>query len=168
MDDEYYSTINPQVKLIVPESSVNYDKKTEDAVEWTLNDSSYFIRMNNFLSFRQNIFVSQSSIYFEDKWSLNEIRAEERERSFYELEASNFWAESGSSTLFSTIYFRASLKKRLYSLDPYKVMALLGDIGGFTELLALFGFALTTRLVHYQFARDVMSSTYHVQHYNDN
>ena len=78
MDDEYYATVNSQVKLIVAESSVNYEKNTEDAVEWTLNDSSYFIRMNNFLSVRQNIFVSQSNIYFEDKWSLNEIRAEER------------------------------------------------------------------------------------------
>ena len=47
-------------------------------------------------------------------------------------------------------------------------MALLGDIGGFTEVLYLIGFALTTSVVRYQFSRDLMSSTYQVQHYNDN
>ena len=81
---------------------------------------------------------------------------------FFELEAGGFWLDQPSSTVVSTLFFRSSLKKRVYSLDPYKIMALLGDIGGFTELLGLLGLALTSNLVQYQFARDLMSSTYHV------
>ena len=101
------------------------------------------------MQFRQNVFVSQSSIYFEEKWNFNEINADEKQIKFFELEAGGFWLEQPSSTVLSTLYFRSSLKKRVYSLDPYKIMALLGDIGGFTELLGLFGLALTSHLVHY-------------------
>ena len=46
-DQAYLDANDPQLRLIIPESSINYDKETEDAVEWTLNDSSYFIRLSS-------------------------------------------------------------------------------------------------------------------------
>ena len=106
------------------------------------------------------MYISQSKVYFENKWNLNEIRSQEKERLFYEFELGNFWLEPANNEEISALYFRSNLKNRVYSRDPYKVMALLGDIGGFTEVLYLIGFALTTSVVRYQFSRDLMSSTY--------
>lgn len=93
--------------------------------------------------------MAQSGVYFEDKWALHEINSEEKEKKFFELELGNFWLDMANSQEYASLYFRSSLKNRIYSRDPYKVMSLLGDIGGFTELLYLIGFALTTQVVHY-------------------
>ena len=91
---------------------------------------------------KQNYFVSQSGIYFEDKWSWHEIDREEKK--FYELQQGSSWSEPVSESKFSSVFFRASLKRNIYSSDPYKFLNMLGDIGGYSELLAIVGVALTS------------------------
>ncbi len=54
------------------------------------------------------------------------------------------------------------MKKHIYSLDPYKILSLLGDIGGFLELVRAVGYALTFYFVQHSFFKDVMSSAYQI------
>ena len=60
----------------MPEASINYEKETHDAVEWTLNDSQFFLRLDPTRRYKQNIFVSASEVYFENKWSFHEINSD--------------------------------------------------------------------------------------------
>ena len=105
-DDGYFGPSNPYLRLIIPESSINYEEGMEDALEWTLNDSSYFIRLSPEQRYKQNLFVSQSGIYFESKWSFHEI--DRKEKKFYELQEGSYWSEKESSSKYSSIFFRSS------------------------------------------------------------
>ena len=68
----------------------------------------------------------------------------------------------------STLIFRSSLKRQVYSSDPYKILNLLGDIGGYLELIMALGFAMAHYFVQHEYLREIMSSAYQVQRYNDN
>ena len=135
------------LKIVVPEASINYEKETHDAVDWQLNDSQFFLRLDPTRRYKQNIFVSKSEVYFENKWSFHEINSVARE--FHELHEGSIWTESPSSTKLNSIFFRASLKKHIYSSDPYKFLSLLGDIGGYLELIMAFGILMTYYFVQH-------------------
>ena len=79
---DYFKTQKSHVQLLLPEATVNYDKTTEDAVEWTLNTHKYIIRYEEVKRYKQNVYISQSRVYFENKWNLNEIGSHEKEKLF--------------------------------------------------------------------------------------
>ena len=64
------------------------------------------------------------------------------------------------------MYFRAASKKNLYSLDPYKILDLLGDLGGLLEYVRAFGMILTASMVKKAFDISLLRETYQVQGYN--
>ena len=70
--EEIYS--QKSLRLYLPESSVNYESRdTKRAVEWSLHN--FFILQLELASTRkQDIFISKSEIYFENKWSPVEIQ----------------------------------------------------------------------------------------------
>ena len=57
----------------MPESSINYEsQRTEKALEWTIVD--FPVLQFDFNRVRkQNIFISRSNVYFENKWSSFEL-----------------------------------------------------------------------------------------------
>ena len=90
--------------------------------------------------------MSQSEIYFESKWALYELSQEGIQ--FAEFTGGSNWVEhikvdaEGDASL-SDIYFRVGSKKHVYSLEPYKVLDLLGDLGGLLDIMLAFGTVLT-------------------------
>ena len=54
----------------------------------------------------------------------------------------------------------------MYSLDPYKILDLLGDLGGLLELGKVFGMIFTASIVKKTFDISLLSDTYQVQGYN--
>ena len=62
----------------------------------------------------QDIFVSQSKVYFENKWSLVEVGSPGK--SFAEFQAGNSRIESTEHSeterIYSSMYFKAASKKR--------------------------------------------------------
>ena len=68
----------------------------------------------------------------------------------------------------SSIYFRADHKNHFYSLEPYKISDLLGDLGGYQEIIFAVGVVLTVLIVENKFESDLMKDAYQVQAYNKN
>ena len=60
----------------------------------------------------------------------------------------------------STVYFRASSKMNVYSLDPYKILDLLGDLGGLLDLVKAIGWILTVSVVKKAFDISLFSDAY--------
>ena len=58
------------------------------------------------------------------------------------MKAGTVWTEAAIDNKMSTLIFRSSLKRQVYSSDPYKILNLLGDIGGYLELIMALGFAM--------------------------
>ena len=120
---------------------------------------------------KQDVFVSESEIYFESKWSPVEIYSQGVP--FFEFEAGSTWTETpntnrgSSSSSFSDIYFRAASKRRVYSLDPYKILDLLGDMGGLLDIVLAFGVLVTLKVVKRAFDRSLLSDAYQVQGYTE-
>ena len=81
---------------------------------------------------------------------------------FEELEIPN----SDGEITYSDVYFRVASKKNLYSLDPYKILDLLGDLGGLLEYVRAFGMILTASMVKKAFDISLLRDTYQVQGYN--
>lgn len=119
----------------------------------------------------QNIFLSQSSIIFQSKWSTEEINTNGLH--FIEFTAGQEIHSVESETplhnnfqdSYSDLYFRASSKRRIYNLDPYKILALLSDMGGLLDIITSFGTLLTLSIVRNAFDRSLLSDTYQVQEY---
>ena len=63
---------------------------------------------------------------------------------------------------YSDVYFRVASKRRIYSLDPYKILDLLGDMGGLLDILHVFGILLTLSIVKEAFNRSLLSEAYQV------
>ena len=57
----------------MPESTVNYELDTEEAVTWTAK-STLALMMDPLSRKNEDIFLSQSEIYFENPWALWEIK----------------------------------------------------------------------------------------------
>ena len=66
------------------------------------------------------------------------------------------------------MYFRAASKHRVYSLDPYKILDLLGDMGGILEIGMALGLVMTFAYVKNSYERSILTDTYQVQRYNEN
>ena len=54
----------------------------------------------------------------------------------------------------------------VYSLDPYKILDLLGDLGGLLDLVQAIGWILTASVVKKAFDISLLSDAYQVQGYN--
>ena len=155
----------------MPEPTVNFDKSEhKDAVDYALN-SNYAMLVDT-MSFRsaQDIFLSKSEIYFEDKWSTEEINA--IGNNFIEIFTGLKWLKDlpdpneDGETIYSDVYFRAASKRNLYSLDPYKILDLLGDLGGLLDFVRVVGWILTASVVKKAFDISLLSDAYQVQGYN--
>ena len=70
--------------------------------------------------------------------------------------------------VYSTMYFRTAPTKRVYSKDPYKVLNLLGDMGGLLDIIFAFGVLITIGYVKRAFARSLLGDAYQVQRYSEN
>ena len=70
--------------------------------------------------------------------------------------------------VYSTMYFRTAPTKRVYSKDPYKVLNLLGDMGGLLDIIMAFGVLITIGYVKRAFARSLLGDAYQVQSYTEN
>ena len=156
--------------MYLPESSVNYDKhNTHEALEWSLHN--FFVLQLEPTSHRkQDLFVSESEIYFESKWSPVEIYS--NGVPFVEFTAGSAWTEIPTVNVdgdvsFSDFYLRAASKKRVYSLDPYKILDLLGDMGGLLDIVLAFGVLVTLNVVKRAFDRSLLSDAYQVQGYTE-
>ena len=157
------------LRVYLPESSINYDTHvTESALEWSLHNF-YILQLEPNQKRKQDIFISQSEIYFEEKWSVMEI--ESKGVRFFEFEASSpsfqsykYASEVGS---YSNIYFRVASKRHIYSLDPYKILDLLGDMGGLLDIVNAFGILITVSIVNEAFNRSLLSDAYQVQGYTE-
>ena len=57
---------------------------------------------------------------------------------------------------------------RIYSLDPYKILDLVGDLGGLLEIGLAVGLLMTFSFVKDSYERSIMGDTYQVQKYNEN
>ena len=68
---------------------------------------------------------------------------------------------------YSAVYFRVASKRRIYSLDPYKILDLLGDMGGLLDIIHAFGILLTSSVVKEAFNRSLLSEAYQVQGYTE-
>ena len=56
-------------------------------------------------------------------------------------------------------------KRRAYSLNPYNILDLLGDIGGLLDIVMAFGMLLTVSEVEKAFKRTLLRDVYQVQDY---
>ena len=53
-------------------------------------------------------------------------------------------------------------------MDPYKILNLLGDMGGLLDIIMAFGVLITISFVKRAFARSLLSDAYQVQSYSEN
>ena len=137
--------------MYLPFASINYgyDRTTDNTLEWGI-DSHNSMQIDRFKSQKQDIFVSQSDVYFENKWSL--VETDRPSIPFPEYSASSPMIESikqgdKDKTIYSSMYFRAASLKRQYSMEPYKILTLLGDMGGLLDIIMAFGVMITITLV---------------------
>ena len=93
---------------------------------------------------KQDIYLSKSSIDFEDR--MNPVRLKhEAGREFIEFTAGNHWTEEmyDRTQALASVFFRVASKRRAYSLNPYNILDLLGDMGGLLDIVMAFGMLLT-------------------------
>ena len=101
--------------------------------------------------------MSQSEVYFENKWSVVEIG--EPGHQFVEFTHGTPRVENMEGK-YSSIYFRMASKRRVYSLEPYKILDLLGDMGGLLDIIFAFGVLITIGYVKRAFARSLLGDAY--------
>lgn len=161
------SEITPKlIRIYLPEPSINYDEKDHNnALSFALN-GFYALQLDSNIRRKQDIFVSQSEIYFESKWALVEL--EQDGKQFVEFTGGSSWIENvkfdaDGDASYSDIYFRVASKKRVYSLEPYKILDLLGDLGGLLDIMFAFGTILTMWVAKRAFDRSLLSDAYQVQ-----
>ena len=166
--DKYAVKNQKSLRIYMPESSISYQgTETEHALKWTLIDYPV-LQIDQNMARKQNIYISKSNVYFENKWSLVELNS--LGDSFAEITPGQSWIEpfDVENPIFSTVYFRSNSKMRVYSLEPYKVLDLMGDMGGLLEIGLACGLLLTFFYVKEAFERSIMGDTYQVQKYSDN
>ena len=78
-----------------------------------------------------------------------------------------FSSSSEGPETYSNVYFRVASKRRIYSLDPYKILDLLGDMGGLLDIINAFGVLITVSIVKNAFNRSLLGDAYQVQGYTD-
>lgn len=78
------------------------------------------------------------------------------------MSAADMEREEGS---YSNLYLRAAIKRRIHSKDPYKILDLLGDMGGLLDIVNAFGIIITTQIVKEAFNRSLLNDAYQVQGY---
>ena len=116
--------------------------------------------------------MSKSEVYFEDKWAVFEDGS--AGRYFVEFEAATPIVqtlepvEPGEAKVYSKVFFRAASKRRVYELDKYKVLSLLGDLGGLLDIIMAIGVLITIGYVKKQFSRSLLGDAYQVQSYSQN
>ena len=114
--------------------------------------------------------MSKSEVYFEDKWAVFEDGS--AGRYFVEFEAATPIVKSlepvepGEIKIYSKAFFRAASKRRVYELDQYKVLSLLGDLGGLLDIIMAIGVLITIGYVKRQFSRSLLGDAYQVQSYS--
>ena len=70
--------------------------------------------------------------------------------------------------VYSAVYFRAASTRRVYSMEPYKILTLLGDLGGLLDIIMAFGVVITISYVKRAFSRSLLGDAYQVQSYAEN
>ena len=113
--------------------------------------------------------MSKSEIYFENLFSPEEIdpvgdyfiEIFEGLKWYEDLPTSNK-KQGGGEVSYADVYFRVASKTQMYSLDPYKILDLLGDLGGLLELFKAFGMIFTASIVKKAFDISLLSDTYQV------
>lgn len=58
------------------------------------------------------------------------------------------------------MYFRAGAKYRIYSLSPYNILGLLGDMGGLLDIVFILGAIITLVFVKDAYESSLLSETY--------
>ena len=112
------------------------------------------------------MYISQSTIEKEDKWSLQSVTP--REETFFEIDSQSLpWEEDFDveNPKFASIFFRVATKKRSNTKEPYLILDLLGDMGGLLDITMAFGTLVTFSYVKSSFNRSLLSNTYQVQEY---
>ena len=92
---------------------------------------------------------------------------------FLEYRAGSPWVEalnpaSDGEFVLSSAYFRSASHNRIYSLDPYKILDLLGDMGGLLDIVLVVGVILTVSFVKQAFLSSLLHAAYQVQSYTEN
>ena len=76
----------------MPESSINYEMRdTNKAIEWNLHNF-LTLQIEPTQTRKQDIFISESEVYFESKWSLVELNNSGVK--FAEFNAGSPWSQS--------------------------------------------------------------------------
>ena len=114
--------------------------------------------------------MSKNEVYFEDKWAVFENGSAGRYFVDYQtatpIEKSFEPVEPGDAKFYSKVFFRAASKRRVYETDQYKVLSLLGDLGGLLDILMAIGVLITIGYVKRQFSRSLLGDAYQVQSYS--
>ena len=85
--------------------------------------------------------------------------------SFFEFSQGQKWTadievgKDGEIRL-SSVYFRMASKSKSYSLNPYGIMSLLGDMGGLLDIVWAVGIILTASEVSKGLERSLLKQTY--------
>ena len=109
---------------------------------------------------KRDIFISSSEISFDNKW--HPAKFSDGAVPFGEFLETSTWSETSTEghTYGSMIYFRTSSKRRIYSIEPYNILELLGDMGGLLDIIYAFGILCTTSIVYKQFTRSLLKDAY--------
>ena len=98
-------------------------------------------------------------------WSPVELTDKGEE--FIEYTPGGTWTENfeddDSTSSYSDIYLRVASRKRFYGLEPYKILDLLGDMGGLLDIVFAIGTLMTIASVKNAFDRSLLSDAYQVQ-----
>lgn len=146
LDSAKLTAYAQSLKLFLPDSSVDFESETFQSVTWAL-DSSTVLSLDPTSHNRQEIFMSKSHVYIESKWHFTEIT--EDQMNFVEHKMGSTWSEpipagtALSERTYASVQLKAGSKLHRYSVEPYKILDLLGDMGGFLEIIMTCGLLLT-------------------------
>lgn len=110
LDDAALKASAESLQLFLPESQVDYESETFESVTWGL-DSSTVLGLDPNSHRKQDIFMSESYVYIENKWHLSEIR--EDQFSFAEYKLGSYRSEP--------IPADTALSERAYASVHFKV-----------------------------------------------
>ena len=99
-------------------------------------------------------------MYFENKWSVVETGTPGKQ--FLDFTHGTPRRESFDEKAYSSIFFRTASKRGVYSSEPYKILSLLGDMGGLLDILFAFGVLITAGYVKRAFSRSLLGDAYQV------
>ena len=117
--------------------------------------------------------ISESETSFENKFMPTEIFGRDGVP-VLEFSMRQHWSERNDQDLplseqkYASLFFRAHTKRRVYNRDPYKLLELLGDLGGLFDILILIGLLLTNFWVVPHFTAELLKDSYQIQNYSQN